>query len=146
MYNLWEELFPLKILVVTENFPLQIFVKESKALDLIRVDYWYTVVLVVWTSREQVCSLLMETTVETVEMKGLLRRRSFLHWFTLENYSWIFDHKWIVSAGVPISYFALWDRQAFKQYFIPGAVVLISPIPGTSERWLLLHLFLHKQN
>lgn len=87
MYNLWEELFPLKILVVTENFPLQIFVKESKALDLIRVDYWYTVVLVVWTSREQVCSLLMETTVETVEMKGLLRRRSFLHWFTLANYS-----------------------------------------------------------
>lgn len=129
-------------MVVTENFSLQIFVKESKALELIRVDYWCAVVLVVWTSGERVCcSLLLEITIETVEMMGLLRRRSFLHWFTMENYSWIFDHKWLVLAGVPISYFRLWDRQAFKQYFIPGAVVLISHMPGSCERWLLLCLF-----
>lgn len=70
MYNLWEELFPLKILVVTDDFPLQIFMKESKALKLMRVDYWCPLVLVVWTTREQVCcSLLLEITVETVEMK-----------------------------------------------------------------------------
>lgn len=33
MYNLWEVLFSLKILIVTENFPLLIFMKESKALE-----------------------------------------------------------------------------------------------------------------
>lgn len=114
---------------------------ESKALELIKVDYWCAVVLAVWTSREQVrWCLLLEITVETVERKGLLRR-VFSPLVHSENYSWVFDHKCLVLTVVPISYFILWDHQAINQYFIPGAaVVLISHMPAACERWLFLHL------
>lgn len=99
---------------------------ESKALELMKVDYWCAIVLAVWTSMEQDCwCLLLEITVETVEIKGLLRR-VFSPLVHIENYSWIFDPKCLVLTVVPISYFILWDHQAINQYFIPDAVVLIS--------------------
>lgn len=39
MYDLREELVPVKMLVVTEDFFHHFFTKESEPLELMRVDY-----------------------------------------------------------------------------------------------------------